>query len=211
MAKRDLQVGAFSIPQTQAQGWIEKYTAHDAPEPYAWRFYDELETGSGPNEVSGGDLLAPTLMNAPPSLTAFKSLTHARSDLEKKLRLVPLGVDLLDADDQTITRIGGLFAILDAPERDGFGMTTLSKVLHRRRPGLIPLYDRRVRRAYVSARGAPVPTKRNRSWQDFATALVRAMRHDLDQDQSLWRDWANRFGATPLRLLDIVAWSKGDE
>ena len=91
--------------------------------------------------------------------------------------------------------------------------TTLSKVLHRKRPNSIVLHDKWVNACYVGTDG-PVARTKNRSWAEYMVAITLAIGHDIrtQQDKFKMLDQAASSPGelTQVRLLDIVAWrSKG--
>ena len=108
-----------------------------------------------------------------------------------------------------------LFGVLDS--RPAFvGMTTLSKVLSRKRPGLIPVFDVAVRHCYTECDGAPVPVEKARSWEGYARAWLDAVRDDLVRHHREWEALAalapeDQMPISPLRALDIVAWRAGQK
>jgi hypothetical protein len=93
-------------------------------------------------------------------------------------------------------------------------MTKLSKVLHRKRRQLIPLYDKNIKRVYFIAGVKPrLSFQAGRSWEGYAAAWIRAVQHDLQDQIDKWNGlaaFASEPGITPLRALDIVAWGLGE-
>jgi len=65
--------------------------------PYAYPFYDRMDTGSGPDELDDGDLLAPVLLNVPVTIVAFRSLQAMRNNLQGGLAHIPTTLTLQDA------------------------------------------------------------------------------------------------------------------
>ena len=111
--------------------------------------------------------------------------------------------------------VAGLFGILDEPRYAGRGIrgTIVSKVLHRKRPDLVPLYDSRIFEAYT-APGA-LPRSTDRAWADFIADLCRQMRDDLRAEADAFEaleQLAAESGApvTRLRILDILVWRTAD-
>ena len=87
--------------------------------------------------------------------------------------------------------------------------TILSKVLHRKRPDLVPLYDSRIFESYT-APGA-VERSAHRSWRDSMTLLLRQMRADLQAEEPAFEALVEvSAGAgqplTRLRILDVLVW-----
>jgi hypothetical protein len=124
-------------------------------------------------------------------------------------------VALQDADDDHVLCVAGLFGILDEPRYAGRGVrgTIVSKVLHRKRPDLVPIYDSRIFEAYTAPGGIPRAT--DRSWQDFMELLCMQMREDLQTEATAFAA-LERLAAdeghpvTQLRILDILVWRASD-
>ena len=176
---------------------------------YAWPSYDELVTNGGP-ELVDGDLLAPVLMGVHLDQARFSLLKAMLPDLQAALAALP-PTALPDTDDAGIELVAQCFADLDHPRyaEQRVRGTILSKVLHRKRPDLVPLYDSRIWTAYT-AHGA-VPRSGRRTWVEFMTLLCAQMREELRterEEMSRLVDVAAGAGATltPLRLLDILVW-----
>jgi hypothetical protein len=182
--------------------------------PYAHPAYDEYDTGSGPFDLNDGDLLAPALLNAAPTVRAFYSLQRVRLDLIKALEQIPVSLTLADTvANQTMPQLlGDLVAVLDGPERPaGVRLTTLLKVLHRKRPEFIPLYDQFVGACYYGgANPFPVRPTPGRLVSGYAVAVATAINDDLQSQQSVFdelHDLAPQ--VSRLRLLDVLAWKVG--
>jgi hypothetical protein len=87
--------------------------------------------------------------------------------------------------------------------------TILSKVLHRKRPDLVPLYDSRIFESYT-APGA-VERSAHRSWRDSMTLLLRQMRADLQAEAAPFAALVEVSAdagqpLTRLRILDVLVW-----
>ncbi|MBM3673047.1 MAG: hypothetical protein FJW86_12830 [Actinobacteria bacterium] len=207
----ELHVGGLSLAFEDAKETVRKYLHSPDGSTYAFPYYDRLETTSDSNMLSDGDFLAPVLLNAPVTLGAFRSLVEVRGQLEAMLRETPADRQLADASAEELDQVAGLFAVLDDPEVETSGVrgSVLSKVMHRKRPGLIPLYDSKVRHVYRDMPGAPIERDRNRSWVQFMRLLVSSMQQDLRRSAEQWSELSEGL-VTPLRALDIVTWSKSD-
>lgn len=175
---------------------------------YAYPSYDRLVT-NGSTELVDGDLLAPALMGVDLDRARFSLLRDMAPALEGVADLPP--VALQDADDDHVLCVAGIFGMLDEPRYAGRGVrgTIVSKVLHRKRPDLVPLYDSRIFAAYT-APGA-VPRGSHHSWQAFMAVLCMQMRADLQAERDAF-DELERLAAeqdapvTRLRILDILVW-----
>jgi hypothetical protein len=175
---------------------------------YAYPAYDRLVT-NGSTQLVDGDLLAPTLMGVDLDRARFSLLRDMLPALEAVADLPP--VALQDADDDHVLCVAGIFGMLDEPRYAGRGVrgTIVSKVLHRKRPDLVPLYDSRIFEAYT-APGA-VPRSTHRSWQNFMAALCMQMRADLQAEAAAFDELEKLVAGhdapvTRLRILDILVW-----
>lgn len=215
--RSELRVGGRTTSLEEAQAWVSAYFDRDrniaSPRPYAYPAYDELDTGSSTDELNDGDLIAPTLLNAAPSVRAFYGLQDLRDELTAALAATPVDVTLHEAvaDGTVDRRLESFVGVLDTRRTWGIRLTTLTKVLHRKRPRLLPLHDRFVHACYVGGTGYPVATARNRTWAAYYTAIARGIAVDLNDQSDAWTHLANLApdGVTKLRILDVVAWNLG--
>jgi hypothetical protein len=179
----------------------------DVRNGWSYPAYDTLET-NGSATLVDGDLLAPTLMGVHVDGGRFSLLREMMPWLEAVAELPAVALE--DADDDHVLCVAGLFGILDEPRYAGRGVrgTIVSKVLHRKRPDLVPIYDSRIFEAYT----APgVISRYERSWQDFIALLCGQMREDLRAEAEAFgelQEAAADAGAelTRLRILDILVW-----
>ena len=181
----------------------------DVRNGYAYPTYDQLVT-NGSAELVDGDLLAPGLIGAEVDRGRFALLRELMPRIAGVAALPP--VALQDADDTLVGAVADLFAVLDEAPYAGKGVrgTILSKVLHRKRPDLVPLYDSRIFESYT-APGA-IPRAAHRSWREFMGLLCTQMRADL-QEESAGFDRlveASDGAVTRLRILDVLVWRTAD-
>lgn len=184
----------------------------DVRNGYAYPAYDRLVT-NGSAELVNGDLLAPALIGVHIDAGRFALLQEMLPALEAVADLP--AVPLHEADEDHVLCVAGLFGILDEPRYAGRGVrgTVVSKVLHRKRPDLVPLYDSRIFEAYT-APGA-LPRSTDRAWADFIADLCRQMRDDLRAETAAF-DALEQLAAgegkpvTRLRILDILVWRTAD-
>ncbi|MCW2544681.1 MAG: hypothetical protein JWM40_2233 [Frankiales bacterium] len=179
---------------------------------YSYPAYDRLITNGDPSLVDG-DLLAPTLMGVHIDAGRFALLREMLPALEAVAELPE--VSLEDAEDDHVMCVAGLFGILDEPRYSGRGVrgTIVSKVLHRKRPDLVPIYDSRIFEAYTAP--GVLPRTPERSWQEFMHSLCSQMRADLQGEREAFNELqavAEDSGAplTKLRILDILVWRTAD-
>ncbi|AEH10359.1 MULTISPECIES: DUF6308 family protein [Protofrankia] len=180
---------------------------------YAYPYYDGLTTNGDSDLLCTGDLLAPCLLGVQVDVDRMHTLTALTPLLQRGLDKLPPGIELIEADEITLDLVAALYDPLDDPDvsdRDVKG-SLIAKVLHRKRPALVPLFDSKVRIFYQHERCIPPSPRDGRSWREYMQLLVRAMQYDLKENA----DEFHRLSAlvprngpplTPLRILDIVVW-----
>lgn len=185
----------------------------DPDGPYAFPAYDELVT-NGSSELVDGDLLAPSLLDAHVDYARFVLLKRMLPSICEAWSRLP-ETPLEDTDDAGVAAVARCFAVLDEPiyVRAGARGTIVSKVLHRKRPDLIPLYDSRIWTAYTVS-GA-IGRGSHRPWVEVMQALCHSMRADLRNNRAEFetlRATAAAKGArlTALRILDILVWMSSE-
>jgi hypothetical protein len=117
------------------------------------------------------------------------------------LEQIPASVNLWDEEAAGLIGKGGpadgLWRLLE--RQDGAGWVTAGKLLARKRPALIPVYDNVVRCAF----GWP---------QNIWTALRNALRQDDGSFRAALDDLRQQVGlpcqVTPLRVLDVAIWMR---
>jgi hypothetical protein len=138
-----------------------------------------------------------------------------RPALEAVLNAIPPDLTLQDAvaSGSHVEPLQRLGEVLDRPESPrGVGGTILMKIMHRKRPLFLPLYDTQVFACYCGSGGSyPIKREPGRSWADFLQVFGEAVARDLDEQPDAWKVLA---GAAPedvavLRVLDVVAWRLG--
>lgn len=175
------------------------------PESWAYEFFDAIPTGPG-DHITPADLLPSAALH--PGFGRDEAVFFnggGAEACEEWLSGLPLNVDLADADEQTLDHLAELSRV-----SAGIGLSIVSKVTHRKRPRLIPLFDRAVVERYrlvTELRGEA-------AWP----ALIRALKADLAVEENglfladLREELARELsGPVPsdLRLVDIAVWMDG--
>lgn len=180
---------------------------------FGYPAYDSFGSEGGPWRVSDADFVAPVLLNAGMNSRTFYALEGIRDHLEHWLVGVPLDARLIEAGPVELAQLGELFAVLDSDDLPvGARGSILAKVMHRKRPAFIPLYDRFVDYCYRGAENAPIGKDRQRGWRAFLPLLGQAIIDDLVTDREFFEQVAALATGpviSPLRALDIVAWHAG--
>jgi hypothetical protein len=134
-----------------------------------------------------------------------------RTNVEEALAEIRAGVDLLEIpedapipDEPAIGR--AVTAICRVPWSK---LSVATKILHKKRPGLIPILDSVVEGHYWPRW---CPTERGRSWGDYAIALTRLIHRDIVSVAGELQEFrcALRERGTPLsgcRILDVLMWA----
>ncbi len=185
---------------------------HGTPRQFSGSLFDSFGGGGDrpdiEDQITREDVLAVTAVNAPvPAAVASLLLTRPASvRLVTWLRQLPTDVDLWDAEDDTLAtatkawdEIRTIYEAGTTSAADG-GFAA-SKLLARKRPRLIPLYDEKVRGVVHLAEGA--------SWW---LSLRDAMRVDGEDNEVRFRVCAAMREAdvgyvSVLRGLDVILWS----
>lgn len=160
---------------------------------------------SGPASFGEADLRLANRGGARISAAEIAAILARRRTIERALRAIAPAASLAAETDAVpwaaLTELFDAFAHIH-----GVGLAKMTKALHPKRPGLIPLLDSVVV-AYLASDG-PLPE----SFGERAIALVRRFKQDLDRNRSaldgLRREAAGRgYELSEVRLLDMVIWS----
>jgi hypothetical protein len=205
-----LRIGGVDVDRTSALDSARSYLQRR--DRFGYPAYDSFGS-DGPWRISDADIVAPVLLNAEMNSRTFYALDAIRPHLERWLVDVPLDARLVEAGPTELAKLGDLFSVLDSDDLPVNARgSILAKVMHRKRPAFIPLYDRFVDYCYRGADEAPVAKDRRRTWQQFLPLLGAAIIDDLTNSADFFAEvaaLANGPVITPLRALDIVAWHAG--
>lgn len=139
-------------------------------EVWAWEYYDQVPTPRD-NRVGTTDVLAASSLHPGISQSDLTFFVRQADVLAEWLTLLDPDVCLHSADEATLDHVASAAAF-----EPHVSLTLLTKVLHRKRPRLIPLLDRHVVDWF-----RPITKERSpsRAWDP----LLRAMREDADDDR----------------------------
>ena len=169
----------------------------------AFAYYDALSERREDDVVRPVDVLSTAALHPGLRWRDLQYFSYEAPRLQSWLERIPAGVDLADADGDLVDEVARL------PERfDGHpGLSILSKVLHAKRPRMIPILDRTLTDWY-----RPISSRRGESaWRDCVRLLhgdlaapsnrtvLRAIRSELGED----------LGAvvpSELRIADMAIW-----
>ena len=186
-----------------AVGLLRRYYADTNP-GFSGRHFERLGGGGDASTVrdrfTADDLVAVTMLSVQvPPHTAWALLEERSASFGELLEQIPTDVDLVDVDADTIAPSWPAWQLWESLRAmDGIGWVTAGKLLARKRPRLIPVYDEVVR-------GAVQPT--GSFWQALHLALNTDGLHghllELRDESGIGDD------ISPLRVFDVVTWMDG--
>lgn len=175
--------------------------------PYTGGRFELLDGGGDRTDIcnrfTGSDILSIEMLSVQlPSVVALDLLEGALGEEAGAfLCEIPTSVSLWDDEAEELIKKGGpadsIWRLLES--QDGVGWVTAGKLLARKRPSLIPVYDDVVRCAF----GRP---------KEIWTALRDALRQDDGSFRAVLEELIVRAGVpaqiTPLRALDVALWMR---
>ena len=214
MAPHDNLMAMSAIPPIPSD-LLHAFLDDDAAERLRTYFHSGTFTGGRFESLAGGgdraqvansieadDIVAVSLLSVHIPGRANLQILETRSDeISKLLREVPTNVDLWDAPDGDIapgSPADRLWALLE--RLPGSGWVTAGKLLARKRPRLIPVYDQFVHSALQR------PAKDESFWLSLREAL-RSDESIVDRLREL-KELASLDGVSLLRVLDVAIWMK---
>lgn len=165
-------------------------------------FFERLDGGGDRPEVrdriTGADVVAVSMLSVDIPSAAARALRENSDEISRLLRDIPGDLDLVDADEALIGKGSAARALWDLLDSvHGIGWVTTNKLLARKRPRLLPVYDHVVR---------DVVGRPKHLWLALQTALARDDRA-LHQRLLAIRDDAEvGEDISPLRVFDVVCW-----
>ena len=184
---------------------------HGTPRQFSGSLFDSFGGGGDrpevENQITSADLLAVAAVNAamPAAVTNQLLSEPVSGRLTAWLRQLATDIDLWDAEDEVLTVAAEAFQQIRSihPIVSGYGegWAAANKLLARKRPRLIPLYDAKVQRVANLADGA--------SWW---LSLRHALQVDGEDNEIRYRVCAAMREAdigyvSVLRGLDVILWS----
>jgi hypothetical protein len=171
-----------------------------------YRNYDAAPVAQD-NTLTEADVRVANRSTARMSNAVVAGILSRRAAVGAALRRIPPDASL--TDEETTIPWDGLRSLVAAFDGvPAIGLARITKVMHRKRPALIPLLDSVVEAYLVGLE--PVP----RTWlrPDRAEALTRIYRREMELNRRalmcLRAEMAARgFVLTECRLFDIFAWS----
>lgn len=206
-----------SITDETAAGHLKKYfeiMPNKRPRYSGSKF--ETFTGGGdvinPNQITAADLIAVSMLSVHvPGQAALGIMENLSGEIEELLKQVPVGLHLEDLSKHGFGRLLDIGSPADQlwqllrqhADTWGIGQTTASKILARKRPHLIPIYDSIVKeRVGLSGSGEQWV----RWWEAFQGEEGRKFAIRLESI----RKASGQSHLSLLRVIDIVLWMDGN-
>ena len=170
------------------------------------RWYDLYDAVPVPRDsiLRSEEIALCIMMNSRMSGNTGLAAWERREDIEQGLRLIPADADLASVDVPW-EGVQALFDPFQSIPRAKLGIAT--KILHKKRPGLIPMLDTLLQGHYRRR-----PTIRAKTLGGSAVNLMKLFREDLltvlPEVTALCNIAAERQKpVTPVRMLDHMVWS----
>ena len=169
----------------------------------AFLYYDALSERREDDVVRPVDVLSTAALHPGLRWRDLQYFSREAPRLQAWLETIPGGVDLADADEDLVEEVAHLPERFDAHP----GLSILSKVLHAKRPRLVPILDRTLTDWY-----RPISSRRGESaWQDCVRLLhddlaVQSNRTVLRAIRSEIRVELGAVAPSELRIADIAIW-----
>lgn len=170
-------------------------------ETWAYRYFDAVADVE-PDTVAAVDVLAAGALSVGLSRADLTWFWTAGEQLGSFLAELPKDIHLADADTRTVELVQRV--ALMAADSDSVSVSLMSKVLHRKRPALIPMLDKATQDHYR----AQLPTRGEATYPSLVTALQADLRRNHEALERLSRELSAELGQTitPLRIVDIAIW-----
>lgn len=171
------------------------------PETWAFRYYDAIETD--PAVVTSEDVVCAGAMHPGISRDDLTYFWDHRNELTSWMNHFPVDLGLRTADDATMAHLAELPSLFE-----GTSLSLLTKVLHRKRPWLIPIIDREVIDLYRPLTGQ---RRAADAWSPLLHHLADDLRTNRDAlaELRLVLHMLHGLSVTDLRSVDIVIWMGG--
>lgn len=171
-----------------------------------WELYDKVEVAHD-STLTLYDILLSVMMNSRLDTAAkVRSIWEKKASVETALARIPPGAALTDQD----VPWDALSALTDAFCSIKFaGPAVATKILHKKRPALIPIVDSVVGEYLRRCREEPYPRGTSAGWR--VTKGIKVFREQLvrclpDIERLCDVAASARMGVTPVRAFEILIW-----
>lgn len=210
-----LTIGGIEVTVEDARKLAVTYL--HGPGLWSYPVYDRYVGNGDPDTVGPQDALAAGLLNAgQKALQTQYTFEKLIPDINLLLGSEHLTGTLDEAGEPTLAAIADLFGVLDGSDTPQLQIIKLSKILHLKRPGLFPLYDDHIWRAYGKLGNRKMTFTKGRSNRQFMVDWLPLVQEDLRRGLQHWTEIASLAPedgptVTPLRAMDMVTWRLVEE
>jgi len=171
----------------------------------SYRGYDMKKVNED-NRLTKGDIQLANFMVARMSSLIIESVINRSTAVNSALERIPPGTAISD-EHVLWSAIEQLFSAMLGPE---VGPARATKILHKKRPALIPILDSVVVSYCQAVSGRSL---RDKDEPSRMTLCVQAVKVDVDNNLSVLEEaiQANAFDLTPVRAFDILLWAYSGE
>lgn len=176
-------------------------------EYYSGAFFERLDGGGDRagvrNRFTGADLVAVKMLSIRVPQDMVREMRARDAEFRRLLEQIPYDVDLVDADPKLVDESSAAWDLWERLKTvHGVEWVVANKLLARKRPRLLPVYDNDVR----GLLGTPADF-----WASLRQTLA-ADDHDLHRRLLNVRDEAGvGDDISPLRVFDVVCWMVAQE
>jgi hypothetical protein len=170
--------------------------------------YDGVEVGHD-NELRVVEIALSMLESQTSNRTLLRIFAQ-RKRIEEALAKIPANIDLLDvASNESIPGVDGIAqAITELCNTPRVNLSVSTKILHKKRPGLIPILDRFVELHYYPRWYS---NHAKASWGSYAVDLIQMVHDDMLSVRNELRDLESELQntktpLTPCRILNVLTW-----
>ena len=170
-------------------------------ETWAFRYFDCIDTD--PDSVTSEDVLCAGALHSGLSRDDLAFFWDHRDQLNDWLSMFPPDSNLELADAEVLESLASLPALAS-----DVSLSLLSKVLHRKRPWLIPMIDRQILDTYRPLTGH---RRGENAWAPLLGLLAEDIRLNLELLAEMGLVLRVELGrpVSRLRIVDIVLWMEG--
>lgn len=174
------------------------------PEVFAFPYFDALAERREDETIRAVDVLAASVLHPALRKRDLAYFVDRQAPLDRELEALPPGVDLADVADAVVDRL----ATLGARLQPACGLSLLTKVLHAKRPRLVPIFDRALTDCYRHSTGG----RGESSWAEWVGLFREDLRNPRNREtlSSYELELRAELGSsvpTQLRLADIAIWN----
>ncbi|HUU64177.1 MAG TPA: DUF6308 family protein [Dehalococcoidia bacterium] len=134
--------------------------------------------------------------------TYIKVLLSSSNNISKALSQISPSLSILDSSRQIPWQaLEDLFKACVIP---GMREANITKILHKKRPQLIPILDSVVVKKYLEPL---LMTSPNMKLESKIVLHIKQLKRDAENNRVILINLAKRFNLTPIRILDILIWT----